>query len=234
MIEVKLQQQPTPRTCAHTCLSMVTGVPVEDLIERFGDRGLAFPEEACVLIENGIFPVNTTGSHHEFALEGVYLVSTPSLNLPGKLHMVVVEASADGYVVYDPNTGREGVKAYHPNAIMDGELARCEVRYLDTQLLSGIKGPETAELAQVKRKLEEAEALIKSNNEHMDAYVAMARAGQAQAAKVAAYQIRDRLTRVLDRELDERALELIEDIATEYSLEHTQAKEEHQAERGAA
>lgn len=129
-------QQPTPRTCAHTCLAMVTGANVDDLIARFGDRPLGFSEEASVLIEHGIFPVKATGNHHEFAIEGVYLVSTPSLNLPGKLHMVVVEASADGYIVHDPNTGCEGVQAYEPDSLMSGDLSRCEVTYLDTRILS--------------------------------------------------------------------------------------------------
>lgn len=224
-IEVKPQQQPTPRTCAHTCLAMVTGASVEDLIERFGDRPLGFPEEACVLIEHGIFPVNATGSPHEFALEGVYLVSTPSLNLPGKLHMVVVEASPEGYVVHDPNTGREGVEAYHRDAIMEGELSHCEVRYLDTRLLSDIKGAETAELALVRRRLEKAEARIEKDAEHMNAYVDMAKGMDAQVAKRTAYEIRDRLARRLDRVLDESALELIEDIATEYALATRVTKE---------
>lgn len=225
MIKVTPLQQPTPRTCCHTCLAMVTGEPVEALIERFGDRPLGFAEEACVLIEHGIFPVDATGSPHEFALEGVYLVSAPSLNLPGKLHMVVVEASVEGYIVHDPNTGREGVKAYHRDAIMEGDLARCEVRYLDTLLLSGIKGAETAELAQVKRKLEEAEAQLKSDAEHMDNYVAMAKNMRTETAMKTAYEIRDRLARVLDRELDEKALELVEDIASEYSAQGRKARE---------
>lgn len=145
-IEVKPQQQPTPRTCCHTCLAMVTSTRVEELIDRFGDRPLGFSEEACVLVEHGIFPVDATGSHHEFAFEGVYLVSTPSLNLPGKLHMVVVEASVDGYIVHDPNTGREGVEAYHRDALMEGDLARCEVRYLDTRILNGIKSAGNLDL----------------------------------------------------------------------------------------
>lgn len=162
MIKVTPLQQPTPRTCCHTCLAMVTGEPVEALIERFGDRPLGFAEEACVLIEHGIFPVDATGSPHEFALEGVYLVSAPSLNLPGKLHMVVVEASVEGYIVHDPNAGREGVKAYHRDAIMEGDLARCEVRYLNADILSQMEAREASKVADLAAKLE---ALEKDNRD---------------------------------------------------------------------
>ncbi len=135
-------QQPTPVTCAHTCLAMVTGESVHDLIERFGNCGISFAEQATVLVEHGIFPVKTTGDNHQFSEAGVYLVSTPSLNLPGRLHMVVVEANSDGYVVHDPNTGREGVKAYSPDAVMTGELCRSAVIYLDTRILHNMRPVE--------------------------------------------------------------------------------------------
>jgi len=208
-------QQPTPRTCAHTCLAMVTGESIEALIERFGDRGLGFAEEACVLIENGIFPVNATGSPHEFGLEGVYLVSTPSLNLPGKLHMVVVEASPEGYIVHDPNTGREGVEAYHRDAIMEGSLARCEVRFLDQRLLTDIKGPETSELAVLKRKLADAEADVAEHEEHMKALTSMRRQLDSTIERNIARDIRRRLATHLDEELDASTLALLDDIVAE-------------------
>jgi len=214
-IIVKPLQQPTPRTCTHTCLAMVTGESIESLIERFGDRGLGFAEEACVLIEHGIFPVNATGSPHEFAFEGVYLVSTPSLNLPGKLHMVVVEASPEGYVVHDPNTGLEGVKAYHRDAIMEGELARCEVRYLDHRLLTDIKGPEVAELAVLKRKLAAAEAEVAEHKQHMEGLTTMRKALDRAIERDTARDIRRRLANHLDEELDAHTLGMLDDIVGE-------------------
>lgn len=48
----------------------------------------------------------------------------------------------------------------------------------------------------------------------------------ARVSSETAYQIRDRLACVLDRDLDERALELIEDIATEFSMARRQAEED--------
>ncbi|RTR01958.1 hypothetical protein [Halomonas nitroreducens] len=142
MIKVTPLQQPTANTCAHACLAMVTGESIDALIERFGDRGICWEDDALVLVENGIFPVKIAGAGHPFPWVGAYLVSAPSLNQPGKLHAVIVEASETGYVVHDPNTGREGVEAYGPDAIMGGELARVDVTYLDTEILRGMKRKE--------------------------------------------------------------------------------------------
>ena len=57
MITVNFVQQPTAHTCVHSCLSMVTGVPVNDYIKRFGEAGLSFKETAIALTEAKIFPV---------------------------------------------------------------------------------------------------------------------------------------------------------------------------------
>lgn len=120
-IKFKFVQQPTPRTCVHACLSMVTGVPVESLIERFGDTGLLFECEVVVLIENGIFPDTRYHSAPVYE-QGFYLVTAPSLNRAGELHRVVVEVNKDDdFIVHDPNTGRSGVRSYPPNAMHGGE-----------------------------------------------------------------------------------------------------------------
>jgi hypothetical protein len=139
-IRVIPMQQPTPVTCVHTCLAMVTGESIDALVDRFGNHGLSFDEEATVLVEHGIFPVITTGQSREFPGYGVYLVSTASLNLPGRLHRLVVEVTEDeGFIVHDPNTGRGGVQAYARDSLTVGDLHRAEVAYLDTRILRNMK-----------------------------------------------------------------------------------------------
>lgn len=137
-------QQPSDITCVHACLSMITGIPVPDLVERFGNRGLSFDAKATVLVEHGIWPVNTTFQPHPFDTCGVYIVGTCSLNWPGKMHCIVVEASGDGYTVYDPNEGREGKESYQDEDIMSGRISRCEVFFLDTYTLRLMNRAEAA------------------------------------------------------------------------------------------
>lgn len=125
----------------HACLSMVTGVPVQHLIDRFGDIGLPLECEIAVLIENGIFPDVRYYLGTPFP-KGFYLASAPSLNIPGALHRIIVEVNEEwDFVVHDPNTGREGVKAYPPNAMHGGEPSLCmmEAVRLDREMLSHLR-----------------------------------------------------------------------------------------------
>lgn len=131
-IEVSHVQQPTAHTCVHACLSMVTGVPIEEYIERFGDNGLSFEEETVALVEDSIFPVRMpSDAPHEFPNTGVYFVSVPSLNMAGYLHRVVVTASEEGYEVFDPNYHKEGKRFY----IDITDMARTKITYLCTKTL---------------------------------------------------------------------------------------------------
>lgn len=122
-IEVQFVRQPTANSCVHACLSMVTGVPVEQLIGRFGDRGLGDMQEAIVLTEHGILPVEQSGCGRErFDVFGVYLVTVPSLNHLGKNHRTVWMTDGDEkFVLLDPNAGRVGVAAYPQDCVYDTE-----------------------------------------------------------------------------------------------------------------
>lgn len=145
MRQIEHVQQPSSFTCVHACLAMVTGEDVGGLVERFGDHGLSFDEKATVLVEHKIWPVNTTFQPHPFDTCGVYLVGTCSLNWPGKMHCVVVEASGDGYRVHDPNEGREGADFYTNGDVMTGRLSRCEVFFLDRYVLRKMRPAATQE-----------------------------------------------------------------------------------------
>jgi hypothetical protein len=139
-ISVSFVQQPTPHSCVHACLSMITGIPVESLIERFGDNGLNWAQEVTVLVENKIWPHrNIDAGPHPFPLEGVYLATVPSLNIAGRSHRVVIDARSEGYTLYDPNKGRHGRSVYESAGIMTGDISISEVTYLDTSVLTGMR-----------------------------------------------------------------------------------------------
>lgn len=74
-----------------------------------------------------------------------------------------------------------------------------------------------AQLAELRAELEESEAHLRRYMTYADNLDAKPEQYDASIAKRTAYEIRDRMVRKLDRELDEAALELIEDIATEYA-----------------
>lgn len=125
-IPVRHVQQPTAHTCVHACLSMVTGIPVQDLIARFGDVGMTDEDKATVLCEEGILPVdvpNMGGAMHPLPYAGTYMLSVPSLNIQGRGHSIVCTLDAEGdWALYDPNEGREGKQFYTRHGLMAGEV----------------------------------------------------------------------------------------------------------------
>jgi len=114
---IKFVQQPTSKTCVHACLAMVTGQPVQDIVLRFGDRGIGAEEEVAFLTENGLLPVPMNRyAKNYFSETGLYLITAPSLNLLGKTHrlVVVIDNNWD-FTILDPNAGRKGKKYYSRN-----------------------------------------------------------------------------------------------------------------------
>lgn len=120
-IVVNHVMQPSPHTCGHACLAMVTGLDVQSIIARFGEAGINDDIEAIVLTESGIYPVAIPETAFMPALpfHGVYFATVPSLNIPGGAHRLVIEANPDEaeFEVHDPNAGREGKLFYPLNAL---------------------------------------------------------------------------------------------------------------------
>jgi hypothetical protein len=107
---VTLVTQPTPKTCCHACLSMVSGVPVDELVEKFGNDGMSEQEFIEAISDLGLswnkFCFNTM-----FA-DGTYSVTVPSLNIDGGLHKIVIIIVDGIWTVLDPNNGLDG-KLYY-------------------------------------------------------------------------------------------------------------------------
>jgi hypothetical protein len=100
--------QPTNFSCAHACLSMVTGIDVYDIISRW-TRPISHWEVLTILSEEGIGMIPyLPGVGDPFDHTGVYLVTVPSLNKSGVTHSVIMTLDEEGeYTVYDPNKGRQ-------------------------------------------------------------------------------------------------------------------------------
>lgn len=100
---MKLQKQPTDTTCVQTCLAMVLDVPVEDVIEEYGDKALSTIEMLVVLrMKNIDFNWLPQGA---LFVHGWYFIAVPSLNLRGGMHEILVHAGEDGIdKVLDPSS----------------------------------------------------------------------------------------------------------------------------------
>lgn len=110
--EIELVRQPSPNTCVHACLAMVTGLPVAQIVDEL--PAPAGPEHYNAwLVRHSI----RAGDPTELMLRGeLYLLSVASRNLLGKLHMIVADLRHDygstGLRIWDPVDGVEGKTAW--------------------------------------------------------------------------------------------------------------------------
>jgi len=95
------QTQPTPYTCAHTCLAMVLGRPVEEVMHEVKElAGMNTHDLLNALERYGVMHALTMFG----ALwSGWQLVTVPSLNVRGGTHKVLVHWEAGKYHVLDPS-----------------------------------------------------------------------------------------------------------------------------------
>lgn len=104
------QMQPCPVSCVSTCIAMLTGKPVAEIIERFH----ANYREGDLSIGDMLRELNLdfkdfrSAERQSIDRDAIYLCSVPSLNIQGGMHEIVVEMANDGdWVVHDPNMGRD-------------------------------------------------------------------------------------------------------------------------------
>ncbi len=99
-MDIVHQFQPTPTTCVHTCLAMVLGKPVEEVIAEIGlPQGLNQEDLLASLRRYDLMHAMTLFG----ALwTGWQFVVVPSLNVRGGTHQVLVHYD-QGYTVLDPS-----------------------------------------------------------------------------------------------------------------------------------
>lgn len=114
MTEIKFVQQPTGDSCTSACLSMLTGIPIDEVIEKFHSDWKAKKSNPAVwLNQNGFnYEVNHNPFCHTAEWGSVYLLTVPSLNIVGGLHHIVMDLRSDTEVILDPNYGKVGKKYY--------------------------------------------------------------------------------------------------------------------------
>lgn len=119
---IEHQMQPCPISCVTTCMAMIVGCPVSDLMgmhEEYHATNLSIRQ---ILDRLGIpFRSFDSADRQSLGDEGVFLASVPSLNIQGGMHQVIVEMLDDGdWRVCDPNQGR-GDRLYYTSLVETGD-----------------------------------------------------------------------------------------------------------------
>jgi len=112
---MKHVQQQTLNSCMSSCISMITGIDINEVIEQFGNDYISQQngQDHLIfkyLIKNGFVPY----SGDELSISGsvsilpdyFYILGVPSLGKKGKWHAVVVYFEDDEPVVLDPMYGK--------------------------------------------------------------------------------------------------------------------------------
>jgi len=116
-------QQPTGDTCESTCIAMVTGIPLDQVVKEFHDHYCTGKlEPAKYLMRFKIHPrlCKTTERYPQW--DKVYIVTVPSLNTKGLNHSIVWDLRDDETPIYDPCKGRKGAHYYTNNALEAAEV----------------------------------------------------------------------------------------------------------------
>lgn len=112
MKKIELVNQVDDKTCASACISMLTGMPIDKVIEEFHGDYLALNIDIGDYLRSKGFVVRDAYSKERLLKPGsVYLLCVPSLNVVGGLHEVVVDIR-DVFEIYDPQAGRKDKKYY--------------------------------------------------------------------------------------------------------------------------
>lgn len=100
--DLPLQRQPTPKTCVHACLAMALDVPVERVIETFGEAPLGHDELMDALRACGILHVQLVSPR--LIIHGWHFAVVPSLNFSGTNHQILIfnDMESGGMRVLDP------------------------------------------------------------------------------------------------------------------------------------
>lgn len=117
-------QQPTNNSCVSACIAMVTGMPIEQVMEEFHDKYCTHEIDVYnYLVQKG-FLVRIANSVDLIMENRLYIVHVASVNAPAVLHEIVVDTRNEDLVVYDPNDGKEGKEIYVSHTLK--ELAQHE------------------------------------------------------------------------------------------------------------
>lgn len=108
------QKQPSDLTCVHTCIAMIAGIPVQEVIDYYShDQGLSTKDTIYALDHFKCnwnlmaFPTLMWNCWH--------MVTVPSLNEKSGNHAILIgmDVYEGGIEVLDPQKGRERYEGLH-------------------------------------------------------------------------------------------------------------------------
>ena len=104
--------------CVSASLAMITGIDIDNITRHFHEDYLEGTYDTHeMLTELGIKYRHCLSSERVLKPNHVYIVHTPSLNIRGGMHSIVIQmnVAGDSWWVFDPNSGKKGKRVYDNN-----------------------------------------------------------------------------------------------------------------------
>lgn len=113
-MKIKLVQQPTADTCTSACLSMITSIDINEIINDFHEEWKNYKTNPSKFLSHQCIGhvVNKDVFNHTLEWDSIYLLTVASLNIDGGLHHIVLDLTGEIEMVFDPNNGKQGKKYY--------------------------------------------------------------------------------------------------------------------------
>lgn len=113
---IKLVTQPTDNSCVSACLSMISGIDIDKIMEVFHDSYYNHETTIYAFLDLHNIPYLIPDAklpEKNFLWGGhTYLLSVPSLNIEGGLHAILVQYDGDKLFIFDPQKGNSDKKYY--------------------------------------------------------------------------------------------------------------------------
>lgn len=113
--QIRHVKQPTDNSCMSAVISMITTIPVTEVMTRYHDRLKSQEVWYDHILRDFQIPHIVGHVNRADLMSGYgHILTVPSLNMAGDFHGILVlwPAGSDQTVILDPNTNRPGKRYY--------------------------------------------------------------------------------------------------------------------------
>lgn len=120
------QQQPTEDSCVSACIAMLTGMDVNEVVQKFHSLYLNSYMTPYEYLTDRQVCLERLYSDSNINESNIYMVAVPNLDQIARMHSVLVDRRDGKFVVYDPKKGCEGKRYYiGPDDTVEDEWQVC-------------------------------------------------------------------------------------------------------------
>ncbi|HHA3474793.1 TPA: hypothetical protein ACODLE_001579 [Salmonella enterica subsp. enterica serovar Infantis] len=112
MMKIIKHQKQGEMDCVCTCIAMVAGMSRRSIRRKYHNRFMNDNDyDINHILDDLKIKYRICNPNENIKLNCVYLVTVPSVNMPGWFHQIIID-TREGFEILDPNRGLKGRKYY--------------------------------------------------------------------------------------------------------------------------